>query len=680
MELSISNLLASFADDKLVAPKVLEKKLDCEDPANLHQLHIALDALERIGLLAKERGKYRRIEEEGLVEGRLRCSSKGFCFAIQDDEDTEDIYIRESQLNTAWNGDRVLVKVTKEGRRRRSPEGEVRLILERANPSVIARIKKTEAGYRAVPLDDRLLFELELEPSPAVPDLEAGVDQLVHVEIRRYPLGQYPPIGQVTQILGSDAQSAADTELVCCKHDLPRTFAASVLKAAENLPTKVRKADTKKRLDLRELFTVSINVLNLDLQSDHALSLTQTEAGWRLGLHIADIAYYVEPTLPLDREASKRGSAIALGGMVVPLLPSQISERLGVMVPGQDRLALSLLVTLNAAGEIEEYEIQPAVIQVDFQLTEAQVQAILDRHQTGVAADLESLAPTFELVDQLQSLSQILGQRRRDRGAFDLILPDNFPRTTADEGLLGAVVVSPVWAARGMVAEFLVLANQLVAAHLEALGAPAIYRTQAAPDVYDAQELIKLAGNLGIQLSLAQEDIVQAQDYQGFIQAFLQSDLAPILIKLLTATLKPATYSATSGPHFGMALLQGYGPLISPLNRYADLLNQRVLQALFEQGRDRRTTRARERVNLHHSSAHGQISWNVLPPELQRDLEAAIAVAIPHLNERERVIQQAKQDLEGLQKAKKMQERTGEIFRGLITGIQSYGFFVEIED
>ncbi len=163
MEFSIAALLANFTDDKLVAPKALEKKLECQDDASQQKLQIALDALEKIGILAKERGKYRRIVEDGVVEGKLRCSSKGFCFAIQDVEGSEDIYIRESQLNSAWNGDRVLVRVTKEGSRRRSPEGEVRLILERANPSVLARLKKTETGdLRAVPLDDRLLFELQL--------------------------------------------------------------------------------------------------------------------------------------------------------------------------------------------------------------------------------------------------------------------------------------------------------------------------------------------------------------------------------------------------------------------------------------------------------------------------------------------------------------------------------------
>lgn len=680
MELSISTLLTNFADDKLIAPKVLEKKLECHDPESLQRLQIALDALEKVGILTKERGKYRRLLEEDVVEGKLRCSSKGFCFAIQDLSEAEDIYIRESQLSNAWNSDRVLVKVTKEGRRRRSPEGEVRLIIERANPSVIARVTKTEQGYRAVPLDDRLLFELELQPTAALPDLEVALEQLVHVEITRYPLGQLPPLGRITQILGSDAQSAADVDLVCCKHDLPRSFPEPITEAAEALPKKLRKADLQKRLDLREVLTLSINnpTGTLGLRDD-ALSLEKTSAGhWRLGVHSADVAAYVPPESTLDREALKRGTCIYLGDKVLPLFPETFSHGLGELLPEQDRLAVSVLITVGESGELVEFEIQPTVIQVDHQLSYEQVEAILDRDSTQ--SDPALPAPVMALVEQLYSLSQALQQQRYQRGAFDLVLPAITRHGYDDEGLLGAVVVSPPWRGRPLVSEFMVLANQVVVSHLQALAVPAVYRTQPVPDLYQAQELVKLAHNLGIELALTQEDTVQPQDYQTFAQKFARADVAPILIELLRNTLKPASDSLTPGSHFGLALAQSYGHATSPLRRYSDLLNQRVLHAVFTEGRDRRTTRAKERVNLRHSSAHGQINWNVLPPDVQRDLETAIAAAVPQLNEQEKIVLQVDKDLEGLNKAKQMQARTGENFKGLITGIQSYGFFVEIED
>ena len=684
MDISIGALLKSFTDDKLIAPKVLEKKLDCQDVSHLQQLQIALDALERIGILTKERGRYRRLPEEGIIEGKLRCSSKGFCFAIQDQEETEDIYIRESQLNTAWNGDRVLVKVTKEGRRRRSPEGEVRLILERANPSVIARVKQTEQGiYRAVPLDDRLLFELELEPYAEGPPLDQTLDQLVHVEVQRYPLGPVAPVGRVTKILGSDAQSAADTELVYCKYDLPRTFAEKTLAAATAMPTTLNKADQKKRLVLTDLPTLTVSEPEGDATTlDHALSLEITEEGnWQLGIHVMDVAHYVTPDSPLDREARKRGASMCLADKVLPLFPPPFLEQIGTLVAGVERLAISLLITCSPSGEILEFELQPAVIQVDHALTYQQVQAVLDRHDlaTDTTPTADALAPVHELIDHLYQLSQALRQHRHQGGSFEVQLSEIYPRVYADEGTLGVIALFPPITARGMVSELLVLANQLVASHLQALGVPALYRIQSPPDLYDIQDLLKLAENIGLSLALGQEDIVQPQDYQGFIQQFQGLERAPVLFTLLQATLKPVNYSEISGPHFGLAQVQGYGHFCAPLNRYGDMLNQRVLHAVFTQGRDRRTTRTKERVNLRHSSCHSQIQWNVLPPDVQRDLEAVISEVVPQLNEREQLIFQAERDLIGLQKTKKMQAYTGEVLQGVITGIQSYGFFVRIE-
>jgi ribonuclease R len=185
------------------------------------------------------------------------------------------------------------VKITKEGSRRRSPEGQVRLILERVNPSVLARVKQTHEGYRAVPLDDRLLFELDLQPNDDT--LEQAVEHLVHVEVLRYPLGPKPPIGKVARILGSDAEDAADTDIVCCKHDLRRNFSDELLKAADALPKQLRKTDLKKRLDLRQLLTLTLeseSETNPNQIVENAFTLEKTEAGqWRLGVHVADVAF-----------------------------------------------------------------------------------------------------------------------------------------------------------------------------------------------------------------------------------------------------------------------------------------------------------------------------------------------------------------------------------------------------
>jgi ribonuclease R len=707
MEFSIATLLANFTDDKLVAPKVLEKKLNCDDEASIRRLQIALDALEKIGILVKERGKYRRIFEEDVVEGRLRCSSKGFCFAIQDVEGAEDIYIRESHLSSAWNGDRVLVKVTKEGSRRRSPEGEVRLILERANSSVLARVKQENGNYRATPLDDRLLFELELRANGLKP--QDAVDQLVHVEIVRYPLGTYPPLGRIAQILGSDAQAASEIDIVCCKHDLPRQFPEAVLKAAKALPSKIRKTDLKGRLDLRDLLTITIDgpTSPTGPAIDDALTVEQlSDDLWQIGVHIADVSYYITPDSPLDQEAQKRGNSIYLGDTVLPMFPEQV-HRNCTLIQGQDRLTVSVLIKLNANGEVQEFEIQPTIINVDHRLDYQQAQAIVQRHQTDddmkaspayPLPSLEELQPfesAFTMLDQLFILSQAVRAQRQQRGAFDLNLPEKiFPDESNpelgkflstkfqydDEGALGAMVVSSFLPARSIVTEFMLLANQIVASHLRALQVPAMYRVHRIPDPNDVQEILKLISNMGIDYRLEDEETVHPRDYQRLVQLFSTSKAEKVLTYLLLSTLKPATYSTSPGPHFGLALDLGYTHFTSPMRRYPDLLVHRVLHALFEHGRDRRSSRSKERANLRNSSCHGRITWNILPNDIHETLEEHFASVAVHVSEREKLAQEAETDLEGLKKAEFMQQHTGEVFHGLITGVQSYGFFVEIEE
>jgi len=679
MEFSIATLLTNFTNDKLVAAKGLEKKLNCQDESCLKRLYIALDLLEKIGILVKERGKYRRVPEEGVIEAKLRCSSKGFCFAIQEAEGSEDIYIRESHLSTAWNGDRVLVKLTKEGSRRRSPEGEVRLILERSNQSLLARVKQTDTGFRAVPLDDRLLFEINLQPNGH--NLAEAINHLIHVEIQRYPLGQYPPIGRVVKILGSDAEAAADVDLVSCKHDLPQTFSAQVLEAAASLPSQLSKTDLKGRVDLRSLLTLSFNSSPHPTLIENAFTLEKTTADqWQLGVHIADVAYYITPESPLDREAIKRGSCVYLGETVLPLFPEVVEQRCSLL-PGSDRLAISVLLTLDSAtGQLVEFEIQPTVIQVDHQLSEQEVQAILSGQPTEASSENSSNslpAAVGEMLHQLSALSQALQAQRQQRGSFELELP---PRQYSyyDEGVLGVFVLADS-TLEARLKELIVMANQVVATHLQALGVPAVYRVQPAPELEDVQEMIKLASNLGVELRLEQEDVVQPADFKRFTEQFAQSgDSEQVLTYLLQATLKPAVYSTTPQPHFGLAL-PAYTHSNSPLRRYPDLLIQGILHTLFEQGRDRRTTRAKESVNLRHSSSHGNITWNVLPPEEQQELETDLARIIVQLNDREKEVQEAEDDLAGLQKAQLMKQRTGNVFQGLITGVQSYGFFVEIE-
>jgi ribonuclease R len=672
MEFSIATLLAQFSGEKLIAPKALEKKLGCEDEPSMTKLQIVMDVLEKIGIVVKERGRYRRLYEEGVVEAKLRCSSKGFCFAIQEAEQGEDIYIRESYLNHAWNGDRVLVKITKEGTRRRSPEGEVKLILDRANPSVLARIKENEQSFTAVPLDDRLLFELQLIANGQ--PLESSIEHLVHVEVVRYPLAQQPPLGKVARILGSDAEAADETEIVSCKHDLRRSFTDDALKAAETIGKAKEPKKISDRLDLRHLLTLTLTNQSAVASDEFAIVETAftLEEGSKLGIHIADIAHYIPPDTILDREARRRGTAVYLGETLLPLFPQPIAKKCSLQVDA-DKLAISILLTIDAAGKVTEFEIQPSIIRVDRHLTYEQVQQTI-----ASESPLELPEPVREMLGQLFTISTAVRGQRLERGSFELDLPgskSHYP----DEGQLGVITVGAT-AIASLLKEVVILANHAVASHLQALSLPGIYCLQKPPHPDDLDDLLKLATNLEIAWKLQQEDEVRSQDFQNFTRLFSESEVSTVLNYLLQSTLKPVTYSKTPGHHFGLAYSDPYTHCVSPLQRYGDLLVQRAIKEMLANGRDRRSTNSKDSVNLRHSSCHGKISWNVLSPNLAEELDSQFTPAISQLNEREKISLDAESDYQGLKKAELMKERTGEVFQGIITGVQSYGFFVEIED
>ena len=678
MEFSIATLLAQFVDDKLVAGKNLEKKLGCEDEESIHKLQITLDALEKIGVLVKERGKYRRVYEEKVVEAKLRCSSKGFCFAIQDEETADDIYVRESHLSNAWNGDRVFVKIIKDGSRRRSPEGEVKLILERSNPSLLATVINNEEKYKAVPLDDRLLFELDLKEKEE--DLQAALEHLVHVSVLRYPLGQNPPLGKVTKVLGSDAEEAADVDIVSCKHDLPLKFPEKAIEATSKLPTaRIPAAEIKKRHDLRDKLTFSVESESTLANSpwiENAFTLEETDSGlWQLGIHIADVAHYIEQDTILDRIARKRGIAVNLRRQVLPLFPEKVSK-LCSLIPGRNRLTISVMLTIDAGGSVSEYQIIPSVISVDHQLTYKDTQALIgDEKKPG--KKLANLLPALK--DLFFRISPLVKAQRLQRGGLEVVSPENHD-LFKDEGRVGAIVGVASLPVHSMLSELTILAGKAVADHLQALELPGIYCTQAEPDVEELEDLIKLGSNLGLDINLNVEESVSSQDYQRLTEQFDISSAVMVLNYLLQSTFKPVKYSTTPGKHFGLAYESGYTHCISPGQRYIDLIVQRILKAVFEHGRDRRHSRTKQGVDLTSSTCHGQINWKVLPPNIQEQIETDIQTMLPFLNDREKQAEDAERDLAGLKKAEQMKERTGKIFEGLITGVQSYGFFVEIED
>lgn len=674
MEFSIATLLSHLSHDKLVAGKVLEKKLGCDELESIEKLQIILDVLEKINVVTKEFGKYRRVYESDVVEAKLRCSSKGFCFAIQGEEDADDIYVRESHLSNAWNGDRVLVKIIKEGTRRRSPEGEVKLITERANPSVLARVVKDNTEYNAVPLDDRLLFELDLQNGQ---DLESAINHLVHVAVVRYPIAQFPPLGKVIRVLGSDAEAAADTDIVCSKHDLPHDFTEKILLAQTNLVSEISQKEINQRIDYRDKLTVTIQPDisdQLNLFIDNALTLEKTEQGnWQIGVHLADVAYYIEPDSTIDREAKKRATSIHLGNKIIPMLPDRVKE-ICSLTPDKDCLSISVFLIFDEFGKVIEYQLKPTIIKVDHQFSYQEIQSMLNSDETN--SELKDVSDMFKEI--FLNLSPLLKAQRLQRGGFDISL-DNVTSYFKDEGRIGTTISYPHLPVFSLLTELMILVGTVVAEHIKELGLPGIYCAQAKPDWDELEDLLKLGANLGLNVELTEEEDILPLDYSHLTQEFSKSEYEKVLHYLLLSSLKSNKYILHASPHFGLAY-SVYTHCVSPGQRYIDLQIQRVLRALFEHGRDRRHSLVKKGIDLQSNTCHGQINWNVLPPPIQNSLETDLHSLVAHLNDREKIAEDAESDLAGLKKAEKMKDCTGKIFNGLITGVQSYGFFVQIED
>jgi ribonuclease R len=276
------------------------------------------------------------------------------------------------------------------------------------------------------------------------------------------------------------------------------------------------------------------------------------------------------------------------------------------------------------------------------------------------------------------TFSPLVKSQRLQRGSFNIQSDTQLP--FLDEGRSGVILVSDDLPIRALLTELIVLMGKAIADHLVALQVPSIFCTQSAPDWEDLTDLLKLAANLKLEVTVDTEADLKPQDYANLTQAFAKSESSRILNHLIEGTLKGEKYSTHPAPHFGLAYSDAYTHFISPGQRYADLLIQRVLKLVLSEGRDRRTKQTKVGVTLNNRDCHGQINWNVLPPAIHEALIEDFHLLMSPLNDRVKIAEDAEKDLTGLKKSEKMKERTGQIFRGLITGVQSYGFFVEIED
>jgi ribonuclease R len=676
MKFTVADLLDQLSSDEVVQLSRLEKALGLSSADEKQELRIGLDAMLRLDLIQEnEAGLIRQANDE-LIPARLRCSSKGFCFALRDDGG-EDIYIRDHQLNHAWNGDRVLVRITREGGRRRSPEGGVQCILERCTASLLAQVERQEERLVAIPLDDRLLTTVEL-PEADAGHLEPAQESVVEVVIDRFPVAQFAPEGHVVRSLPVHGGEEADLDLLLTKHHLHERPAPP--KATLRTPSERNRTDLTALPALLPLAWSGQEAPFLP-----AVSLEERpEGGHRLWLHSPAVAERLSLGSALDGWLRDQADAICAGRRWLPLLPPALTKAAAFQV-GKEQEAVSVALDLTAEGQLEHYRFCLSRIRPAATLEQAALQALQERNPRSrtLPAALKGLKEHLGLIEQLLALSDRLRQTRLAAGSIDLDLAlppldalGDLRCGTPEASRQGWLVELPANDPMALLREAVLLAHRALGRHFAALGLPGLFVMQPPADPAEINEVAKAALALEIPMELSAEGNASAAELAA---AFAGTDRKRALQQLLRDSLRPALLTEEPGPNALAGEDQAFAPWACPSLHYADLWNQQLLVTLLSEGKDRPTVRHKTSADIASDSCHGSIDWALLVPSqltpYQQGLQHGL---VQRLNGRQRVLQEFQDDLLAMAQARAAEPLVGQILPGVISGVQSYGFFVEV--
>src|SRR5436190_1585445 len=615
-------------------------------------LNHALRELERSGEIARVRkNRYILPTAADLVTGTLQIHQAGYGFLTTEKSGEPDIFIAAENTGTAMHGDRVVARLARDapyvrinGRR----EGRVIRILERAHDTIVGTLQHSRNFYYVVPDDPRLVHDVYVgSAKDRRSHTAATVGDKVVVRLEVWESRHVNPEGEIIEVLGPASAPGIDMLSIIRKYHLPTEFPRDVLDQAKGIPETVDARQFESREDLRREFIVTIDPDDAR-DFDDAIQVEKTGSGWRLGVHIADVAAYVEPDSPLDREARRRGNSVYLPDRVIPMLPERLSNGVCSLKPGVDRLTHSVFIHFDKHGNAKSARFARSVIRSAYRLTYKQAYAIL------TAAPGDQLGERLHLAWELAAL---LRQRRFEHGALDLDFPE--VKVWIDKN------GHPVKLERvendkshQLIEEFMLTANEAVARELKKRAVPTIYRIHENPDPEKLAEFREFV--LGFNYSVG--DVTHRVELQRLLAAIRGKPEEQALKVGLLKSLKRARYSPQPLGHYGLAKAN-YLHFTSPIRRYADLVVHRAL------GRDTAGTRGRPARSA-GAPRH---------PDM-----AEIASIAEHISVTERTAADAEIDAVQMKKLeffqRQLDARNPQIFRATIIDVRNYGLMVELPD
>lgn len=627
-----------ICDDLYVPMKLKEIAMLLQIPREQrHELKEVLEALEADGkIYASKKGKYVKGQPQYL-KGIFQANLRGFGFVLREDE--EDVFIPEENINGAFQGDEVEFLITKspEGRRK---EGKIVRVVSHGTTKVIGLYEKSKSFGFVRPDNQRFLKDIYI---PAGKEKGAMTGHKVVVELTSYGGENMKPEGKVVEIIGHINDPGTDIMSIVKGYDMPVEFPEKVLNQAERVGKDVSEADMAGRMDLRDWQMVTIDGEDAkDL--DDAVSLTEVENGWKLGVHIADVTNYVQEKSALDREALKRGTSVYLADRVIPMLPHKLSNGICSLNAGENRLALSCIMTVDKKGEIVDHVIAETVIRVDQRMSYTSVAKILEAQDEKERQKYEKLVPMFE---QMAEVSGLLRERRKKRGAIDF----DFPETKMILDEQGRPVELKPYernVATKMIEDFMLAANETVAEEYFWREIPFLYRTHEAPEEDKVKKLSTFINNFGYHIHMGNE--IRPKEIQKLLEKVEGTPQEALISRLALRSMKQARYTPENAGHFGLAA-QYYTHFTSPIRRYPDLQIHRIIK----------------------ENLRGRLS-----DDRMAHYEKILPEVATQSSEMERRAEEAERETVKLKKVEYMQERIGEEFEGVISGITKWGAYVEL--